>query len=310
MGTPETAASHLATAVASPFRVVGVVTQPDRPKGRGRKLTAPPVKLRAQALGLPVYQPERASSPEFAACLRELAPDLFIVVAYGEILKPGLLALPRLGAINLHFSLLPELRGAAPVFWAIRRGHQESGVTTMYMAEQMDAGDIILAQKEPILPDDTSGTLESRLCDRGCELLAQTLRLIATGQAPRGPQDHERATYAPLVRKSDGQIDWQAPAEEIGRLVRACQPWPGAATSWAGRPLGIVQANPDPAQKFSGRGGQPGEIAEVTNDSGLFVAAGAGILHVVQVQPAGGRVMAAEAFARGARLAVGDHLGT
>ncbi|MFQ6133498.1 MAG: methionyl-tRNA formyltransferase [Armatimonadota bacterium] len=307
MGTPATAAKHLAVAAESAFRVVGVVTQPDRPKGRGRKLTPPPVKLKAQELGLPVFQPERASSREFVERLEQLAPALYIVVAYGEILKPEVLAIPPLGAINVHFSLLPELRGAAPVFWAIRRGYRETGVTTMYLAEEMDAGDVILAQEEPVLPEDTTGTLEARLAERGCELLAETLRLIAAGEAPREPQDHERATYAPLVKKSDGHIDWSAAADEIERLVRACQPWPGAATTCGGRPLKVVKACA--ATNFSGRGGQPGELVELTKDAGLVVAAGTGALRVVEVQPAGGRVMRADAFARGARLSAGDCLG-
>lgn len=308
MGTPETAARHLAVAVASPFQVVAVVTQPDRPKGRGRRLTPPPVKIRAQELGLPVLQPEQASSPEFVARCARLAPDLYIVVAYGEILGPELLAIPALGGVNVHFSLLPQLRGAAPVFWAIRRGYRETGVTTVHMAEELDAGDVILAHEEPILRHDTRGTLEERLCERGCELLGETLRLMAQGRAPRRPQDHHRATYAPLVSKADGRIDWSIPAEEIWRLVRACQPWPGAATSWRGRPLKIVAATP--ASKSAAQGGQPGELVEVTQHRGLFVATGVGILHVAQVHPAGGRVMAAEAFARGARLSVGDRLGT
>jgi methionyl-tRNA formyltransferase len=302
MGTPVAAAEHLQVVAGSPFQVIGVVTQPDRPKGRGRRLTAPPVKRAAEARGLPVFQPERPSSPEFVERLRELAPSLLVVVAYGHILTPDILAIPRLGAVNVHFSLLPELRGAAPVFWAIRRGYERTGVCTMYMDEGLDTGDVILSREEPILPADTTGTLETRLAGIGCELLADTLRLIADEAAPRRPQDDARATRAPLVRKEDGVVDWSEPAASIERLVRACQPWPGAVTTVDGRLLQITESA---VAEFAGREGQPGEIVEVTNDAGLIVAAGSGFLRVTEVQPAGRRRMDASAFARGARLAPG-----
>ncbi len=301
-GSPAVAARHLEVAAASPFRLVGVVTQPDRPRGRGRRLAAPPVRDAAESLELPVFQPERPSSPEFVDAVRALSPSVLVVVAYGHILSLEILAIPPLGAVNVHFSLLPALRGAAPVFWAIRRGCRNTGACTMFMDEGMDTGDVILSREEPIRPDDTTETLEERLAGIGRELLAETLRLLAVGRAPRHPQDHARATRAPLVRKSDGVVDWREPAPSLERLVRACRPWPGAVTQLGERRLQIVRSE---VTEFEGGEGQPGEIVEVTANSGFIVATGSGYLRVTEVQQAGRRRMDASAFARGARATAG-----
>ncbi|MFQ5809463.1 MAG: methionyl-tRNA formyltransferase [Armatimonadota bacterium] len=305
-GTPTTAAQHL-EAAQSVSEVAAVVTQPDRPRGRGRKLSPPPAKVAAQAMGIEVLQPERATDDALLERLHQLAPDVIVVVAYGQKLPMALLEVPPRGAINVHFSLLPELRGAAPVFWAIARGDEVTGVTTMYMVEEMDAGDMILSRDETIRPDDTSETLEQRLSGIGCQLLQETLRLAAEGRAPRTPQDHTRATRAPLVKKDDARIDWSQPAAHIERLVRAAIPWPVAFTVLNEQPLRVYRASvmlDSLAQE-----GTAGRIIEVTSETGLSVLTGSGILHILEVQAPGRRRMPAADFARGARLEPGMLLG-
>ncbi|MGD8237722.1 MAG: methionyl-tRNA formyltransferase [Armatimonadota bacterium] len=305
-GTPATAAEHL-EAVDSVSEVAAVVTQPDRPRGRGRKVCAPPAKVAAQGLGIEVLQPERASDEALLERVREIAPDVVVVVAYGQKLPMELLEVPPRGAINVHFSLLPELRGAAPVFWAIARGYDVTGVTTMYMVEEMDAGDMILSRGETIRPDDTSESLEERLSGIGCGLLQETLRLVTEGRAPRTPQDHTRATRAPLVKRESVCVEWSQPAAQIERLVRAAIPWPVAFTVLNGQPLRVYRARvaPDsPAQE-----GTAGRLIEVTSETGLSVLTGMGVIHILEVQSPGRRRMPAADFARGARLAPGMLLG-
>ncbi len=306
-GTPAAAARFLEATAQSTREVAAAVTQPDRPRGRGRKLSAAPVKVAAQGMGIEVLQPDRASDPLLLERLRQIAPDVVVVVAYGQKLPVELLEVPPLGAINVHFSLLPELRGAAPVFWAMARGYEVTGVTTMYMAEEMDAGDIILSEQERIRPDDTSGTLEERLTDIGCSLLQRTLTLVGEGRAPRTPQDHSRATRAPLVKKDDGCIDWSEPAVQIERLVRAASPWPVAFTFVANRRLQVHRAKAVP--DFSQEGGLAGTLVEINADRGLSVLTGSGCLHILEVQAPGRRRMPAADFARGATLRPGMLLG-
>ena len=306
-GTPATAARLLQATARTVREVAAAVTQPDRRRGRGRRLSAAPVKGAAQEMGIEVLQPERASDEGLLHRLRQIAPDVIVVVAYGHKLPMELLQIPARGCINVHFSLLPELRGAAPVFWAIVHGYEVTGVTTMYMAEEMDAGDIILSQEERIRSDDTSETLEARLTEIGCGLLQETLRLLAEGRAPRTPQDHARATRAPLLKKEDGRIDWSQGAAQIERLVRAAIPWPVAFTALRGQPLRVYWASAMP--DAPGAGGRAGQVIESSDKTGLSVLTGSGALQILEVQAPGRRRMPAADFARGARLAPGTLLG-
>jgi methionyl-tRNA formyltransferase len=305
-GTPEIAARHLPAVLDSEFQVDVVVTQPDRPRGRGLELSPPPAKVAALQHGLCVWQPEKLT-PEFSRSLAELQPDLIVVVACGHYLPKAVLEIPPLGCVNVHFSLLPALRGAAPVFWAIRRGCEATGVTTSYMVQELDAGDIILQREERIRPDDTTGSLQERLTDIGRDLLSETLHLLAQGRAPRRPQDPSRATRAPMVKKEDGEIDWNVSPADIERQVRACDPWPGAYTRWEGKLLKVTRASE--ATDFAGAEGKPGTIAELGSHTGVCVVARGGAVRVLEVVPAGRRRMSAYGFACGAHLQVGFVLG-
>ncbi|HSO19822.1 MAG TPA: methionyl-tRNA formyltransferase, partial [Desulfosarcina sp.] len=230
MGTPDFAVPSLETLHGSGHTVLAVVTQPDRPKGRGRKLTPPPVKVAAEHLGIPVLQPETVRTDAFHRHMAELAPDLFVVAAFGQILPQTLLDIPKIGAINVHASLLPQHRGAAPIQWAIIEGDRETGITTMMMDAGMDTGDILLAEKTSIGPEETAAELHDRLSEMGARTLARTLARLQDGSLTRTPQDHEKATYAPMLKKTDGEIDWSQPAEQIERRIRGMTPWPGAFT--------------------------------------------------------------------------------
>ncbi|MCA1990329.1 MAG: methionyl-tRNA formyltransferase, partial [Desulfarculus sp.] len=274
MGTPAIAAPSLEALAAAGHRILLVITQPDRPAGRGRKLQRGAVAAAADALSLPVAQPERAAQiiPQLAA----LAPDALVVVAFGQVLPPELLAIPRLGAINLHTSLLPALRGAAPIQRAIINGLAETGVSTMFMDAGLDTGDIILQRATPIGPQETAGELTQRLGLIGAELLVQTLAALVRGQAPRRPQDPTRASLAPRLRKDEGRVDWTRPAREIDWLVRGVDPWPGAFTLWRGQPLKLfaptrVEEIPSPAP--------PGSLLPSPPEAGfLRLATGRGVL--------------------------------
>lgn len=301
MGTPEFAAFSLDQLVEAGLAPLAVVTQPDRPRGRGRQLSPSPVKERALALGLPVLQPERVREPEFIAYVRELKPDLIAVVAFGQILPPALLELPPLGCVNVHASLLPRLRGAAPIQRAIMNGDKVTGVTTMYMAPQLDTGDIILQEEEAITPEDTAGTLAGRLAQRGGRLLVTTLRAIAAGTAPRRRQDEASATYAPPLTRADEVLAWDEPAVSLANRVRALNPQPGATTWVKGNVLKVWRARP-----VLEAGGAPGQVLAVKGAGGILVGTGAGALLVQEVQPAGKRPMPAEAYASGYRVVAGD----
>ncbi len=231
MGTAELACPCLEAVAKVPGdEVIAVVTQPDRPKGRDLKPTPPPVKVAAERLALPVQQPLKIREPAAIDSLRAVQPDLIIVVAYGQILPKSVLEIPRFGCVNVHTSLLPRWRGAAPIQYAILHGDRETGVTTMYMDEHMDTGDIILQRTQLIHADDTSATLHDRLAKLGAGLLVETVELIAVGKAPRAKQDESRATYAKKITKDEGRIDWTRSAVEIERQVRAFNPWPGTHT--------------------------------------------------------------------------------
>jgi methionyl-tRNA formyltransferase len=291
---------------AEGVRVAAVVTQPDRPRGRQLHLAACPSKARAQAAGIPVLTPVSINTPESIAALRDLRPGLLVVVAYGQILRRAVLDLAPLGCVNIHASLLPAYRGAAPISWAIAAGERETGVTAMYINERMDAGDIIAQQRVAIAPDDTGGTLHDRLAAAGAELLAQTVAAIRAGRAARTPQDESRVTYAPKLTKEDGRIDWTAAAERIHNRVRGFQPWPGSfctAPGKDGKPgtLRVRRTRAEPGA------GEPGLVLDAGAD-GPLVAAGAGAVRLLEVQPEGGRAMPGGAYLRGHALRVGDRL--
>lgn len=302
-GTPETAVPYLRR-LAEEQEIVAVVTQPDRPAGRGRRLAPPPVKVEAQRLGLPVLQPPRVRSAAFCECTEIASAQLVVVVAYGQILPEQLCATASRPAINLHYSLLPQLRGAAPVPWALLRGLSETGVTVQYIAEELDSGDIILQQTVPISPDDDSGSLFQKLQVVGVPTLSEAVRLIAEGAAPRRPQDPSQATFAPPLSPADAAVDWSRSAAEIANQVRAFSPYPGAYCHYRGVRLKLYAAQ---ATACAPTEGKPGEIVRVT-PQGFVVGAGAGCVQVGEVQPAGKRRMAACDFARGARLGPGEAL--
>ena len=308
-GTPEFAVPSL-DAVLSAGEVVAVVTRADKPRGRGLHVEPPPVARAANEYALEVLQPTSLRDPAFLARLRALAPDIGVLVAYGRLVPPEVLALPRHGIINVHPSLLPRYRGAAPVARAIAAGDTETGVTILYLSEELDAGDVILQKTVPIDPEDTTRTLTARLAEEGAALLAEALRLIEAGRAPRQPQDHSRATWAPRLTREDGQIDWRRPAAAIVNLIRACDPWPGAFTDLWGDEIKIWRATPVPPQGTATA--PPGTVLRVPHDdrSPIAVAAGDGMVQVHEVQPAAGRRMSAAAYARGHALAPGDVLGT
>src|SRR5262245_20323324 len=280
MGTAAFAVPSLRGLHETGHPLVGVVTQPDRPSGRGSQVRPGPVKQAALELGLPVLQPEKASDPAFIAEVVARAPAMVVVVAYGQILRPALLDLPPLGCVNVHGSLLPELRGAAPVQWAVIRGYQETGVTTMFMDPGMDTGDILLQAREPVHPDDTAGRLAERLAPVGAALLVETVHRIERGDAVRRPQDHHCATYAPMLKTEDGRVDWSEPAVAIRNRIHGCNPAPGAFTTRAGRLLKLwrAEALPGPAP------GPPGTVAP-SPEGDLLVATGDAVLRLLEVQP-------------------------
>ena len=290
MGTAELACPCLEAVVKMPgHEVVAVVTQPDRPKGRDLKPAPPPVKVVADRLALPVQQPLKIRDLAAIDALQAAQPDLVIVVAYGQILPKSVLDIPRLGCVNVHTSLLPRWRGAAPIQYAILHGDHETGVTTMYLDEHMDTGDIILQRAQLIHADDTSATLHDRLAKLGADLLVETVRLIAEGKAPRAKQDETRATYAKKLVKEDGRIDWTRSAVEIERQVRAFDPWPSAYTHMGDLLLKVWKA-----EIVEGVYGNPGEL-----QVNFVVATGQGGLRILELQPANSTRMSVDAFSRG-----------
>jgi methionyl-tRNA formyltransferase len=277
--------------------VVAAFTQPDREKGRGRALTPPPLKPVAQARGVKLFQPRRIREPEALAALFDLKPEIQVVVAYGQILPKAVIDAAKRGTLNVHASLLPRFRGAAPIQWAIVRGESETGVTTMQIDEGLDTGPLLLARSTPIGPAETAAQLEPRLAQLGAALLLETLSGIEAGTLTPTPQDDTRATLAPIIKKEDGRVDWRLTAVEIDRRVRGFTPWPGAATTWRGQRLKLLRARP-----AGEPGAEPSAILGVLGES-LVVACGAGTrLLLDEVQPEGRRAMSGAAFAAGARL--------
>lgn len=306
MGTPEIAAVTLEALLASPHKVVAVVSQPDKPAGRGYTLTPPPVKVLAEKYGVPVLQPEKVRTPEFESWLRALAPDLAVVTAYGKILPKSILEIPRYGCINVHVSLLPRWRGAAPMQRAIMAGDAETGVTIMYMDEGMDTGDILLQEAFPITKTDTFETIHDKSAALGARLLVRAVDLIDRGEAPRIPQDPDGVTYAAKIEKSECLIDFTKNASDLDCILRGLTPIPLPYTILPdGRILKVLSARPV-------RGaGEPGTVlaTDENGDGSITVACGEGALALVKVRPEGKGSMTAAAFLRGTHLAVGERLG-
>lgn len=304
-GTPEFACPSLVSLVEAGHEISLVITQPDRPAGRGWQLKPPPVKEKALALGLPVIQPEGLDGPELRRRLEELAPEAVVVVAFGQKIPDWLLALPRFGCLNVHASLLPRYRGAAPIQRALMAGEEVTGVTIMQLDAGWDTGPILAQQTVMIRPEDNAGTLHDRLAEVGAALLVETLADLVAGRIRPRPQDDNLATRAPKLRPEEMRIDWTKPARQIHNLVRALAPAPLAETFHAGRRLQIIET-----ALFPGKGEEatPGTVLAVDRE-GVLVATGEGVLCLVRVKPAGGKAMTAAAYARGHRLGPGAILG-
>jgi len=313
-GTPDFAVPSLRALSDEGFEVVGVVTQPDRPKGRGRRLQPSPVKEVALAEGIPVLTPDSPRGDEFLAELGELKPDLSVVVAYGHILRREVLDLPPLGSINVHASVLPELRGAAPINWGIARGHDTSGVTVMRMAEAMDAGPILHVVEEPILADETASELSTRLSELGAQALLEALTLLGAGVLEEIEQDHDKATFAPKVDRQTARVDWTRAPQEVAWHIRGMDAVPGAWSELDGVPVKLFRPTVVSAGDFdmapsdpAGNGGPPvprtppvpGTVLATDPDVGVIVAAGTGAVALQEVQPPGKRRMAARDWIHG-----------
>jgi methionyl-tRNA formyltransferase len=302
-GTPQFAVPTFERLLAEGFTVELVVSQPDEPAGRGYEVKPPPVKQAAQKAGIKVFQPAKLKDPATQEFLSKYHPDAIVVVAYGRIIPSWLIDLPRLGCINLHASLLPKYRGAAPIQWALVRGERVTGVTTMKIDPGMDTGDILLAREVEIRDEDTAETLAERLSLLGAELMVETLRGLERGEITPRPQDHAQATLAPMLKKEHGRIDWSLPAQEIAWRVRGLCPWPGAYTTFRGKNLHVWAAAVSPAASML----EPGTLA--AERGRLFVACGEGTqLEVTELQVEGRKRLAARDFLNGVRLTPGERL--
>jgi methionyl-tRNA formyltransferase len=302
-GTPQFAVPTLTKLVDAGFRVPLVVTQPDRPRGRGMELAASPVKQEALRLGLAVIQPEKIkNNEEFRAQLLAVQPDAIVVVGYGRIIPHWMIDLPRMGNLNLHASLLPKYRGAAPIQWAIARGEPVTGVTTMRIDAGLDTGDILLQQETPIEAQDTAVTLGPRLAEIGADLMVETLRQLAANKVRAQPQDHSKATLAPILKKEDGRMDFARTATELSNRLRGFQPWPGAFTAFRGKTLNVWQARPLEREVTAG---------ELLVEAEAMIAgcANGTALEFLEVQPEGKKRMSVTAFIQGHRPLTGEKLG-
>ena len=319
MGTPDFAVPALkALAESEKHEVSLVVTQPDRPKGRSKKPAPSDVKLCAGEYGIPVFQPEKVREKEAVNRLRREEADIIVVAAFGQILPKEILEMPRYGCVNIHGSLLPAYRGAAPIQWAVLDGQKETGDTIMQMNEGLDTGDILTQEKVELAPDETAGSLYERLSEMGGPLLLRTLDEIAAGTVTPVPQDDAKSCYAKMLRKEMGNIDWNKSAEEIGRLIRGLNPWPSAYTHWNGKMLKIWMAKPVTEEKLRelGCGGKngldfqeakPGTVMIVTRDS-LMVETGNGLLALEELQLEGKKRMPVQTFLMGCRMQAGEQL--
>ncbi|HKL25948.1 MAG TPA: methionyl-tRNA formyltransferase [Desulfuromonadales bacterium] len=302
MGTPEFALPTLQGLIDAGVDLVGIYTQPDRPKGRGKQVAVPPVKELALNHGIPVFQPPKLRAPEAAADLEDLAPDLIVVVAYGQILPKRVLDIPRYGCINVHASLLPKYRGAAPINKAIMEGETETGITTMLMDAGLDTGDMLVKRSLAIGPDETAGELHERLARLGRETMEETLRQLCAGELAPEKQDDNLTSYAPMLKKEDGRLDWSRPADELHNLVRGLDPWPGAYTTLNGQLLKVART------RVAAGSGAPGSVV-AADQEGVCVACGDGLLVVGELQLPGRKRLAAADFLRGQPLPAGTRLG-
>lgn len=297
MGTPDFSVNALENIVKAGHDVVGVITQPDKPKGRGGKMQYTPVKEKALELGLDVYQPQRVKETEFIEKLKEMNPDAIVVIAFGQILPKAILDMPKYGCINVHASLLPKYRGAAPIQWSVIDGEKETGVTTMYMNEGLDTGDIIDKVVVPIDKKETGGSLFDKLAIEGGKLILKTLIELENGTAVRTPQDDSKSNYAGMINKQLGKIDFNKSANEIERLIRGVNPWPSAYTKMDGKTLKIWDADVDDSENDSA----PGTITEVGKDF-IRVATGKGSLKILELQLEGKKRMKTRDFLNGAKI--------
>ncbi len=308
MGTPEFAVPSLqALLIADPEtvgRVVGVVTQPDRPKGRGHRLAPPPIKVLALQAALPILQPVKMKDPDFVDALRSWVPDLIAVTAFGRILPPVVLDLPPLGCVNVHGSLLPKYRGAAPLQWAIINGETETGITTMLMDPGLDTGPMLLRETVPIHPTDTAGDLAARLAPLGGRLLVETIAGLKNGMVCPIPQDHTHATLAPLLKKEDGILHWEGEGTALANRIRGLTPWPGAYSYHGDERWQIWRAQAAPVGCAEAK---PGTILAVTKEA-LRIATGKGALLIQEIQPAAGKRLSVGQYLAGHHVAVGSRL--
>ena len=304
MGTPQFSVPGLTALHENNYDVALVVTAPDRPRGRGRKMAPTAVKQKALNLGYAVSQPISIKSAEFLGKIEDLKPDFMVVIAFGRILPGKLLALPRLAAINIHASLLPKYRGAAPIQWAIINGEKETGVCSMLMEKELDAGDLLLTAKESIRPDDTAATLHDRLAVKGADILIDTLKAFADNRIQPMPQDHSLATYAPMLTKDDGLINWNKSADSLLNFIRGVTPWPGAYTFLGDHRLKIYKSHAHAMES----GEFPGTVVKGFADE-LCVATAKGVLCVEEIQGESGNRMAAKDFLRGHEIPPGSIFG-
>jgi methionyl-tRNA formyltransferase len=302
MGTPEFACPSLRKLIERGEEILAVVTQPDRPKGRGQQLAPPPVKVLAAEHGITVLQPPKVRMPEFIEVVKGLDPDLIVVVAFGQILPRALLDIPRYGCINVHASLLPRYRGAAPINWCIINGETETGVTTMLMDVGLDTGDMLVRRAIPIDPDEDSSALHDRLAPVGAEALAETLDLLSDGRLVPQKQDDSLSSYVPMLRKEDGMIDWNSPAGAVKNRVRGTTPWPGAYTFLDGATLKVFRV------RVAHGSGRPGTVLQA-GKSGIEVACGSGSVMLEEVQAEGRKRLKAAEFLAGAKIGPGTILG-
>lgn len=305
MGTPQFAVPSLEVLIENGYDVVGVVTQPDRPVGRGKKIEETPVKVCAKAHDIPVYQFERLRRREGRECLESLAPDLCVTAAFGQILSKRLLDIPKMGTVNVHASLLPAYRGSAPINWCIYYGEKTAGVTTMMTDEGIDTGDMLMKSETEILPGETAGELTERLSYLGAELLIKTLKAIEEGNCPRTKQDEALMSHQPMIEKEMARVDWTRSAQEISNAVRAFNPWPGAFTALGDGVMKIWQAEPEQTDLA----GAPGEVLVSGAKTGLVVACGQGALRIVEMQAPNAKRMQAKAYLAGKTIPVGTILG-
>ena len=305
-GTPAFAVPPLQHLIAQPdFQLEAVVTQPDRPRGRGREMATSPVKDAALAAGVPVFQPEKIKSEEALDYFKRLAPDAVVIIAYGQIISQRLIDIPRLGWVNLHASLLPKYRGAAPINWAIVNGETRTGVTSMQIDSGLDTGPMLLKYETEIGRDETAPELGARLADAGAPLIAETLRGVENGKIAATPQDGSQATLAPPLKKEDGRVDWSLDARAIYNRIRGLQPWPGAFTTFRGKNCQIWGKPLKPVAA----GGMPGIMLPTKEDGLLVICGGASVLRVDHVQLEGRKRVTAEEFLNGARLVPGERFG-